>query len=71
MFRPYMWAIFRLRFFNLQISYTRCVGRLSGRGTRSRCFNSGYRDPELLQVDLLGKKTRKSTLTTRGHGTNY
>ena len=26
MFRLYMWAIFRLRF-NLQISYTRCVGR--------------------------------------------
>ena len=26
MFRPYMWAIFRLRF-NLQISYTSCVGR--------------------------------------------
>ena len=26
MFRPYMWAIFRLTF-NLQISYTRCVGR--------------------------------------------
>ena len=25
MFRPYMWAIFRLRF-NLQSSYTRCVG---------------------------------------------
>jgi len=24
MFRPYVWAIFRLRF-NLQISYTRCV----------------------------------------------
>jgi len=29
MFRPYMWAIFRLKF-NLQISYTRCVGRLGG-----------------------------------------
>ena len=27
MFRPWMWVIFRLRF-NLQISYTRCVGRL-------------------------------------------
>ena len=26
MFWPYMWAIFRLKF-NLQISYTRCVGR--------------------------------------------
>ena len=26
MFRPYKWAIFRLRF-NLQISYTRCVER--------------------------------------------
>ena len=58
MFRPYMWAIYRLRF-NLQISYIRCVGRLVGRGgrgregTRSRCFNSGYRDPELLQADFL------------------
>jgi len=29
MFRPYMWTIFRLRF-NLQISYTRRVGRLGG-----------------------------------------
>jgi len=29
MFQPYMWAIFRLRF-NLQISYTRRVGCLSG-----------------------------------------
>jgi len=29
MFRPYMWAVVRLRF-NLQISYTRCVGCLSG-----------------------------------------
>ena len=54
MFWPYMWAIFRLRFFNLQISYTRHVGRLGGRGgTRSRCFNSWYRDPELLQVDFI------------------
>ena len=38
----------------LQISYTRCVGRL-GRWeerTRSRCFNSGYRDPGLLQIHL-------------------
>jgi hypothetical protein len=34
---------------NLQISYTRCVGHLGGRGTRSRCFNSGYHDPELLE----------------------
>ena len=33
MFRPYMWAIFRLRF-NLQISYTRCVRRLGGCGER-------------------------------------
>jgi hypothetical protein len=32
MFRPYMWAIFRLRFFNLQVSYTRCVVRLGGGG---------------------------------------
>jgi len=58
MFRPYMWAIFRLRF-NLQISYTRCVGRFVwglggwlGEGTRSRCFDSGYHDPGLLQVDF-------------------
>ena len=33
MFLPYMWAIFRLRF-NLQISYTRCLGRLGGWGER-------------------------------------
>ena len=51
-----MWTIFRL-IFNLQISYTRCVGGLSGdlvggEGTRSRRFNSGYRDPGLLQVDF-------------------
>ena len=51
MFRPYMWAIFRLRF-NLQISYTRCVGSLGGWGTRSRCFNSWFRDPGLFQVDF-------------------
>ena len=42
--------------FNLQISYTRCVGRLTGwaggGGIGSRCFNSGYHDPELLQVDF-------------------
>ena len=29
MFRPYMWAIFKLRF-NLQSSYTRCVVRSLG-----------------------------------------
>ena len=58
MFRPYMWAIFRLRF-NLQISYTRCVGRFvwglgggEGEGTRFR-FDNGYHDPGLLQVDFL------------------
>ena len=33
MFRPYMWAIFRLSF-NLQISCTSCVGRLGGWGKR-------------------------------------
>ena len=31
MFLPYMWTIFRLRF-NLQISYTRRVGRLGQGG---------------------------------------
>jgi len=31
MFRPYMLAIFRLRF-NLKISYTRCVGCFLGVG---------------------------------------
>ena len=32
--------------FNLQISYTRCVGAFGWvGGTRSRCFNIGYRDP--------------------------
>ena len=40
MFRSYMWIIFRLRIFDLQISYTRCVGHLGRRGgTKSRCFN--------------------------------
>ena len=41
---------------NLQISYTRRVGHLGGLGvggTRSLCFNSGYHDPELLQVNFL------------------
>jgi hypothetical protein len=28
-----------------------CVG--GGGGTRSRCFSSGYRDPELLEVNFL------------------
>ena len=40
----------QVEIFNLQISYTRCVRRLGGRGARSRCFNSGYHDPELLEV---------------------
>ena len=47
---------FQVETFNLQISYTRCVGHLVGRGdggTRSRYFNSGYRDPELLEVNFL------------------
>ena len=35
MFRPHMWAIFRLRF-NLQISYRRCGGRLGGWGMGGR-----------------------------------
>ena len=52
MFRPYVWAIFRLRF-NLQISYTRCVGRLGGLGKTRYRFNSGYNDPGLLQVDFI------------------
>ena len=44
----------QVEIFNLQISYTRCVGHLCGwGGTRSRCFNSGYRDPELLEVNFL------------------
>ena len=45
----------QVEIFNLQISYTRCVGRLvgGGVGTRSRCFNSGYPDPELLEVNFL------------------
>ena len=45
----------QVEIFNLQISYTTCVGHLCGRGgggTKSRCFNSGYRDPELLEVSL-------------------
>ena len=34
MFRPYMWAIFKVEIsLNLEISYTRCVGRL-GEGVR-------------------------------------
>ena len=41
----------QVEIFNLQISYTRCVGEFVwAGGTRSRCFNSGYRDPELLEV---------------------
>ena len=28
------------------------VWGLGGGGTRSRCFNSGYRDPGVLQVDI-------------------
>ena len=52
MFQPYMWAIFRLRF-NIQISYTRCVGRLDGVGDEIGCFSSGNHDPRLLQVDFL------------------
>jgi len=57
MFRPYMWAIIRLRF-NLQGVAIQAVWgvleywgleRLVGR--RSRCFNSGYHDLGLLQVD--------------------
>ena len=45
----------QVEIFNLQICYTRCVGRLGGPagGKRSRCFNSGYRDPELLEVNFL------------------
>ena len=52
MFRPYMWAIFRLCF-DSQSSYTRCMGcslRVLG-VTRSRCFYIGYHDQGLLQVD--------------------
>ena len=39
---------------NLKISYTRCVGHLCGRGrgARSGFFYSGYRDPELLEVNF-------------------
>ena len=67
MFRPCTWAIFRLRF-NLQISYTRCVGHLGGMGdeislfqqwvlietTRSRCFNSGYLLKQRDLVSIVG-----------------
>ena len=45
----------QVEIFNFKISYTRCVGHLGGRGdgTRSHCFNSGYHDPELLEVNFL------------------
>ena len=55
MFRPYMWTIFRLRF-NLQISYTRCVGRFVwgldgwlGRGRDLVVSIVGTMNPGLLQ----------------------
>jgi hypothetical protein len=56
MFRPLYVGHLQVEIFNLQISYTRCVGHLGGRGGgggRPRCFNSGYRDPELLEVNFL------------------
>ena len=52
MFRPYMWAIFRLRFFNLQISYTRCVRRLA-RGRGRYLVISIVGTMTMLQVDFL------------------
>jgi hypothetical protein len=56
MFRSYMWTIFRFRFSTyrlvIQDVWGICVGG-GGGGTRSRCFNSGYRDPELLEVNFL------------------
>ena len=55
MFRPYMWGIFRLKF-NLQISYTRCVGRLVGwvGGGRDVVVSIvGTMTPELLEVNFL------------------
>jgi len=44
MFRSYMWTIFRLRF----LTY-----RLVIQDVRGICFNSGYHDPELLEVNYL------------------
>jgi len=60
MFRPYMWAIFRLRsnFSGVDIQDAWGVfwvlgvggGGMRG-GARSHCFSSGYHDLRLLQVD--------------------
>jgi len=58
MFRPYMWAIFRLRsnFSGAAIQDVWgvfwCIGGWVGEGRGVLvCFNSGYHDLGLLQVD--------------------
>ena len=51
MFRPYMWVIFRLRFLTYRLVIQDVWGVcVDGGGDRSRCFNSGYSDLELLEV---------------------
>jgi len=58
MFRPYMWAIFRLRSNFPGVTIQECgvffgywgLGG-GGEGARSRCFSDGYHDLGLLQVD--------------------
>jgi len=58
MFRSYMWTIFRLRFLTYRLVMQDVWGIWvggggGGGGTRSRCLNSGYHDPELLEVNFL------------------
>jgi len=48
MFRPYMWAIFRL-IFNLQVSYTRCVGCLSVHWVGGKTSRSPHPTPNTLK----------------------
>jgi len=52
MFRPFIWAIFRLRFLTYRL-VIQDVGHLGGRGRDARCFSNGYHDPELLEVNFL------------------
>jgi hypothetical protein len=52
MFRSYMWTIFRPRFLTYRLVIQGVWGICVGGGTRSRCFNSGYRDSELLEVNF-------------------
>ena len=50
----YVWTIFRLRFLTYRLVIHDVWGVwVGGGGTISRCFNSRYHDPELLEVNFL------------------